>query len=75
MRAVEGRCITWHPHPAYGHPLPEGEGYILLALIGKSQKNTGRFTQRERVWWGPFQSYTSVRERLHGVPDQVTYPP
>ena len=27
VRAVRGHCITWHPHPAFGHPLPEGEGY------------------------------------------------
>ena len=36
VRADQGRCITSHPHPACGHPLPEGEGLMERRLKAAS---------------------------------------
>ena len=58
----EGLCITPHPHPAFGHPLPEGEGLMeglagLTTSVGNAPTafptKDFSLSQKEKLFAGP----------------------
>ena len=53
---MKGPWLLWRPHPAFGHPLPEGEGLGL----GRYEAT---LSQRERGWMPGLLSGYAFRQR------------